>query len=133
MKTLRRLVSTESDTLKTIQDYLDLLQAQGKLLYVRHQPPMMTSKMVKGHVKVIFKKPRESQLGAPDLIVFRKRGCVLPDMWGSYYETDVLCIEAKSATGKLSPAQKRWAEKAVAQGCRYIVARSLEDVRNALR
>ena len=57
MKTrnLRRTDATEADTLKTIQDYLDLLQAQGKLLYVRHQPPMMTSKMVKGKVKVIFK------------------------------------------------------------------------------
>ena len=126
-RNLRRIDSTEADTLRTIQDYLDLLQAQGKLLYLRHQPPMMTSKMVRGKVKVIFKKPRESQLGAPDLIVFR-----IQNFYGVYC-CEVLCIEVKSATGKLSQAQDQWAEKAVKLGCHYIVARSLEEVRLALK
>ena|SRR3990167_2769380 len=131
MTRLRRTEASEADTLRTISDYLDLLQAQGKLVYIRHQPPMMTSKMLRGKMKVIFKKVRESQLGAPDLIVFKTSGVDRNGTWCDC--TDVLCIEVKSPTGKLSPAQERWAGKAVAQGCQYIAARSLEDVREALK
>ena len=130
MKNLRRTEASEADTLRVISDYLDLLQAQGKLVYIRHQPPMMTSTMLRGKMKVIFKKVRQSQLGAPDLIVFSR---TYVDIDGTMcHVPDVLCIEVKSATGKLSPAQERWAELAVAQGCRYIVARSLEDVRGEI-
>ena len=131
-KNLRRLDATEADTLKAITDWLDLLQAQGKLLYLRHNPSTVISKMVKGKVKTAFKKVRESQLGAADVIVFKSKRI---DVTKFYHVDvcDVLCIEVKSTTGKLSPAQEQWAEKAVAQGCHYIVARSLEDVMEALK
>ena len=74
-----------------------------------------------------FRKLPESQLGAVDLIVFRYVGME------EIGHTDVLLIEVKSSTGKLDEAQGRWAELAVAQGCRHIVARSLEDAQEALR
>ena len=127
MKSFRRLSSTESDTLKTITDYLEVLQAQGKLLYIRHNPISPTAKEAG---KVIWRKIRESQLGAADLIVFRRR--VFTGLYFADY-CEVFCIEVKSPTGKLSKAQDHWAEKAVAQGCRYIVARSLEDVTSNLK
>lgn len=102
--------------------------AQGKLVYIRHSPSNVVGK--KG--EATFRRPRASQLGAPDLIVFKRRRIEITKF---YFQdvTDVLCIEVKSATGKLSPAQERWAEKAVAQGCRYILARSLEDVVKVLK
>ena len=121
-RNLRRLDSTEADVLKTITAFLDLQMAQGKLVYIRHNPSTVISKVVRGKIKTAFKKVRQNQLGAPDLIVLK--GLKLGPIW----VTDVLLVEVKSATGKVSPAQKRWADLAMAQGCRYIVARSLEAV-----
>ena len=141
-RNLRRIVSTEADTLRTICDWLDLQQAQGKLLYLRHSPSnvILSWNLIKEILHNLynrfigeraafqkiksscFRKVSESQLGAADLIVLRYMG--LEEIG----HTDVLLIEVKSSTGKLSKAQDRWAERAVAQGCRYIVARSLEDV-----
>jgi len=118
---------TEAGVLRVISDYLDLLQAQGKLLYIRHNPSTVISKVVHGKIKTAFKKVRQSQLGSPDLIVFRR---VSFSKWGAY--TDILLIEVKSATGKISTAQDSWAKLAVTQGCRYIVARSLEDIRKEI-
>src|SRR3990167_10215395 len=115
-KTLRRLDATEADTLRVICDYLDVQQRQGKLLYIRHNPPMMTSKRVGGKTKVIFKKVRETQLGAPDVIVFRK--ILLP--FGCHY-TEVFCREVKSAEGRQSNDQYLWAQRAINQGCQYLI------------
>ena|SRR3990167_208238 len=129
-RNLRTTDPTEADVLKTITDYLDLLQAQGNLLYIRHNPSTVISKSIRGKIKTAFKKVRPSQIGAVDLFVFRLD--TIPTM-EQFDHCDVLCIEVKSATGKMSPAQKRWAKLAVAQGMRYIVARSLEDVRAALK
>src|SRR3990167_4072851 len=126
MRNLRRLDPTEADTLKAICDWLDVQQRQGKLLYIRHNPPMMTSKRVDGKTKVIFKKVRESQLGAPDLIVFQYVGT---EIIGN---VDVLCIEVKRPTGKMSAYQDRWCGMAIDQGMRHIIARSLEEVFKAL-
>ena len=131
-RNLRRLNSTEADTLRTITDWLDLQMAQGKLLYMRHNPSTVISKVVRGKIKTAFKKVRESQLGAVDLIVFRRKRIEVTKFY--YVDvTDVLLIEVKSPTGQLSKAQDRWAELAVAQGCRYLIARSLDDVMQALR
>src|SRR3989304_5799724 len=102
-KNLRRIDATEADVLKTITDFLDLQMARGELVYIRHNPSTVISKVVGGKIKTAFKKVRETQLGAPDLIVFQWRKSFTTA--GNY--TDVLCIEAKSPTGKLSPAQEK--------------------------
>ena len=131
MRNLRRLDATEADTLKAICDWLDGQQRQGRLLYIRHNPPMMTSKRVDGKTKVIFKKVRESQLGAPDLIVFKVSGVDRhTGTWGNF--TEVLCIEVKRPTGKMSAYQDRWCGMAIDQGMRHLIARSLEEVIKAL-
>ena len=131
MRNLRRLDATEADTLKAICDWLDVQQRQGRLLYIRHNPPMMTSKRVDGKTKVIFKKVRESQLGAPDLIVFRGKRVEITKFYSEHYP-DVLCIEVKRPTGKMSAYQDRWCGMAIDQGMRHIIARSLEEVIRAL-
>ena len=147
-RNLRRLDSTEADVLKTITDFLDLQMAQGKLMYLRHSPSnvILSWNLIQEILQDLynrrigvgaafdriksscFRKLPENQKGAVDLIVFRR---VSFSKWGAY--TDILLIEVKSATGKISTAQDSWAKLAVAQGCRYIVARSLEDVREAMR
>ena len=127
-KNLRRLEATEADTLKAICDWLDLQQAQGKLVYIRHSPSNVVGK--KG--EATFRRPRASQLGGPDLIVFRSKRIEITKFYFNDV-VDVLCIEVKSPTGKLSGAQKTWMLKAYSQGVRYIVARSLEDVTSALK
>src|SRR3990167_592109 len=133
MRNLRRLDPTEAYTLKAICDWLDVQQRQGKLLYIRHNPPMMTSKRVDGKTKVIFKKVRESQLGAPDLMVFKRNQYPrLADWENKGVVTDVLCIEVKSPTGKMSAYQDCWCGMAIDQGMRHIIARSLEEVIKAL-
>ena len=43
----------------------------------------------------------------------------------------VVWIECKSPKGKMSEAQKEWREKAITYGDLFIVARSLDDVRQA--
>ena len=130
-RNLRRLDATEADVLRTITDFLDWQMTQGKLVYIRHNPSTVISKVVGGKIKTAFKKVRQSQIGAPDLIVFKKKRFEITKLYAEHYP-DVLLIEVKSPTGKVSPAQDRWAELAVAQECRYIVARSLEDVRENL-
>mgnify|MGYP001612443946 CR=1 FL=1 len=126
-RNLRRLEATEAETLKAITDYLEILQKQGRILYVRHSPSNVIGK--KG--EATFRKPRASQLGAADLIVFRRKRIEITKF---YFQdvTDVLCIEVKSPTGKVSLAQERWAQRAVAEGVRYIIARSIEDVIKAM-
>ena len=151
-RNLRRLEATEADILKTITDYLEILQAQGKLIYIRHSPSnvILSWNLIKEILHDLynrfigegtafqkiksscFRKLPESQLGAVDLIVFRRKRIEVTKF---YYvdATDVILIEVKSPTGKVSPAQDRWAELAVAQGCKYITARSLEDVRKEFK
>lgn len=142
-KTLRRLDATEADTLKAICDLLDVMQVQGKLLWLRHSPSnvIISWNLIKEILWSLFyqrigvgtafdkiksscfRSPRESQLGAADVIVFQL-------MNG---HPDVLCIEVKSPTGTQAKAQKKWQKMAEAQGMRYLIARSLDDVMEVLR
>lgn len=129
-KSLRQIKTSEADTLKAICDWLDIRQSQGTLIYLRHSPSNVVGK--KG--EATFRRPRASQLGAPDLVVLKKRDVGGYGKDGVWYEhVDVFCIEAKSPTGKPSKIQDQWAELAVAQGARYLVVRSLDDVMEGLR
>ena len=114
----RRLQPSEADTLRAISDFLDLEQKMGRCVYIRHNP----ISPIKKNGETAWRKVRASQLGAPDLIVFRMN---LID--GLAPHTDMLCIEAKSSTGRLSEAQGRWAELITAQGARYFMVRSFEE------
>ena len=142
-RNLRRLDATEADTLKAITAYLEILQKQGKLLYIRVSPSnvilswnliwdilsdlyfhrLIITAAFQKIKSSCFRKLPESQLGIADLIVFQLANG----------RPDVLCIEVKSAKGKLQDVQDHWAELAVNQGCRYIVARSFDEVMEALR
>ena len=147
-RNIRRLGPPEADTLKAITDLLEVLQKQGKLLYIRHSPSnvILSWKLIGEILRNLyhheitissafnkiksscFRKLPESQLGVVDLIVFRQMRPVL-----GWHYIDVLCIEVKSPKGDLSPAQARWGRLAIHQGCRCLIARSVDDVIQALR
>jgi len=110
-KTLRRIEPTEADILKTICDYLD----RNKVLYIRHNP--ISPVRDKGHIT--WRKVRVSQLGAPDLLVFRH----LPG--GMVCKP--IAIEVKTGKGIMSVGQKDWQARAGRAGLIYRVVRSFED------
>ena len=104
-RNLRRLVPTEADTLRAITDWLET----NDYLYLRHSPSNVVGKAG----KATFRRPRASQLGAPDLIVF-------VGTWGQDCLPLVLAVEVKSPTGKLSKVQSDWADRAAKLGIQYI-------------
>ena len=152
-RNLRRLEATEADTLKTITDFLDLQMAQGKLVYLRHSPSnvILSWNLIKDILHLLynrmigegtafqkiksscFRPLPENQKGAVDLIVFKQNQYRrLADWENKGVVTDVLCIEVKSPTGKMSAYQDCWCGMAIDQGMRHIIARSLEEVIKAL-
>ena len=147
-RTLRRIDPTEADTLRAICDLLDVMQKQGKLVYIRYSPSnviiswnliweilldlynhRLDARAAFNKIKSsCFRSPRESQLGAADVIVFKLAVGFAAGGPQGYKFTDVLCIEAKSPTGKQSEEQKKWQKMAEAVGAKYLIARSLDDV-----
>lgn len=98
---------SESQTLRAIMDYLDA----KRILYVRHSPSNVVGK--KG--EATFRRPRASQLGAPDLIVFPGNG-------------QAICFEVKRPKGELSTEQKSWWLKADHAGVAYWLVYSVDQV-----
>lgn len=56
-----------------------------------------------------------------------------PGIWRKVSQPPILWIECKSSVGKQSDLQKSFQAQVEAEGHRYIVARSIEDVTAALR
>lgn len=141
-RNLRRLAVTEADTLRAITDYLEA----KKILYLRHNPTriilnwgfvlkllqdvwfrkLSALEALDKLKSAIFAKVPPSQLGAPDLIVF-------PGYNMNGMRLQPLAIEVKSPTGKVSDEQVAWAVRAQRNGIKYVLARRLEDVIEAMR
>jgi len=122
---LRSLKPTEADTMKAICDYLD----RRGILYIRHNPYSMASDKAGGHLR--FRKPRVSQLGAPDLVIWYQNEDI--ELYMVNLEPVVAAVEVK-APGKLqNKDQVLWEAKAVARGAKYAVVRSLDELLEFLR
>lgn len=80
----------ESDILNLFIDTLEPLVAQGKLRYIRHHPVRLVTR----NGKTFTAPVNDSQLGAPDLVIFFPAECWL--------------VEIKRPQGKLTPKQKEW-------------------------
>lgn len=111
---MKRLPTTpsEAETLKLIQDYLEVLQNQGRVLFVRHNPVRVIH--VGSTIRIV--KGRESQKGAPDLFVWVEGGVSA-------------AIETKAKKGILSDEQEGWRCKAARIGLAYLICRSFDDFR----
>ena len=112
---MAKLKTTEAATLRAICDWLD----KTNQVWLRHSPSNVVGK--KG--EATFRRIRDSQKGAPDVIWWR--------FWdNSQYHSrnhlESIAIEVKSPTGKQSPDQKRWQNKFEAVGGTYWLIRSVD-------
>lgn len=112
-----RTTASEAEISRAIMEYL----AASHIMAFRMNTGTMTSEY-KG-------KTRFMRFGVPgmaDILAFP--GGVLK---GKY--TMILWIEVKSTIGKQSDLQKSFQEQVEREGHRYVLARSIEDVAEALR
>jgi hypothetical protein len=116
---------SESDIQKAILDYLA----------ARH---VLAFRMQTGQAKMGDRYVRFGTQGMADILAFkhRKTGFLASPAIEGDYTKDVivpLWIEMKTDKGKQSPFQKSFQEQVEDEGHMYIVARSIEDVEEALR
>ena len=104
---------SEAEILKQISTYLDILQNQGRVVWVRHNSTRFA--LVKGRLRGV--KMRASQIGAPDIILWGPQG--------------TYCVEIKTAKGILSDEQLDWQRRAELMGLQYRVVRSFDGFRKA--
>jgi len=83
----------EGDTLRAISDYLEA----WRIPYLRINPVRVVTGPQGSPVIV---RPRPSQVGAPDLVVFLR--------------DETLLVEVKSTTGRLRPEQLAWLDRMIA-------------------
>lgn len=65
--------------------------------------------------------------GTADILAF------IPDSYSPIRPTRAFWIECKSATGKQTPIQKSFQRQVEDEGHKYIIARSIDDVEEALK
>ncbi len=104
-----KAMSAEAELKRAVQDYLGMLQAQGKCIYLRLQSGVMLSEY-QGRKRAIRMCPK----GTPDfeIISFGK----------------VVFLELKAPKGRQSPEQLEFAARAIEQGAGYVLARTLDEV-----
>jgi len=107
---------------KAIKDYLQILENQGKLMFLRNQAGGYATK--EGHYIKMGKK------GSPDLLVWLWE--VYPLDIGCFNYTKAIALEVKNEKGKQSPAQKEWQEKFEKIGGEYYIVRSVDEVMEIL-
>jgi len=112
---------------KAIKDYLQILENQGKLMFLRNQAGGYATK--EGHYIKMGKK------GSPDLLVWVKSGksipvsVISPDTdWIEIENLRAIALEVKSATGTQSKDQKEWQDKFEKLGGEYYIVRSVDEV-----
>lgn len=111
--------ASENDIQRAILDYL----AAEHVLAFRMQVGAFSSEY-KGKTRFM----RVGTPGMADILAFPLH----PDDW-SVMQPHPLWIEVKIEKGKQSDLQKSFQEQVEREGHRYIIARSIEDVKEALR
>ena len=115
---------SENDIQRAIKDYLQILENQGKLMFIRNNSGAMPVKGQNGKTRYI----KFGKKGSPDILVW-KPSAEWDDL--AYRGVNVvraIALEIKSATGKASPAQKEWQAKFEKLGGEYYIVRSVEEV-----
>jgi len=108
---------------KAIKDYLQILENQGKLMFLRNQAGGYATK--EGHYIKMGKK------GSPDLLVFVEQEFQVDTYYGTYLKT--IALEVKSEKAKQSPSQIEWQDKFEGIGGQYYVVRNVDDVIKILK
>ena len=126
---------SESSLKRTIQEFLDVQMAQGLLWWCR---------VNSGSLLVAGRDDRKYRVqlapeGTADILVIQGRERPWRGLNSNaiYFETGdivptVFWIETKRTRGKQTEMQLEFQRRVEAEGCRYILARSMDDVEEAL-
>jgi len=104
-------VKPEQGILNSIIEYLSLRKIP--FVHIRN-----TGSINHRNGQIFFHKPKFHQRGVSDLII--------------NYLGRAIAIEVKAPKGRLSPEQKEWLDKWQKNGGVSVVARSIDDVENAM-
>jgi len=113
---------TENDIQRSIKDYLQVLENQDKLMFIRNNSGAMPIKGKNGKTRYI----KFGKKGSPDILAWIKKSFNDGDYCIRFANT--IALEIKSATGKQSEIQKEWQEKFEKLGGEYYIVRSVEEV-----
>ena len=80
-----------------------------------------------------YRPAPKSSVGSADIIAVIPRRMWVQDSNAHWWPPTALAIECKSARGKQSPAQRAFQAKWEAAGGLYVLARSVDELRNGLR
>jgi len=114
-KTLKKIKNNlkESEILKSIKDYLQYLENQGKLMFIRNNSGAIVIRNKSGSRYITFGKK-----GSPDLLV--------------WVQGKSIALEVKTLKGRQSASQKEWQSKFEKLGGEYYIVHSIEEVRKII-
>ena len=115
------LAISEGDLKSAVRDYLQILQNQGKLIFLQLNAGDFIE--VRGNTR---RRVRGCPAGTADYIVIRS--CRSRFQGDSCILRLVDFIETKSRKGRQTPEQKEFQRLVGAQGCGYHLVRSLEEL-----
>ena len=112
----------ENDIQRTIKNYLQVRENQGKLMFIRNNSGAMPIKGQNGKMRYI----KFGKKGSPDILVWVRKSFNDGDYCIRFANT--IALEIKSAIGKQSEIQKEWQGKFEKLGGEYYIVRSVEEV-----
>ena len=121
-KVKNRILISEADVIRAVNDYLQIQKNQGKLMYIRNNSgamPIIDGKNKRRYI-------RFGDKGSPDFLVFIGDYFAVGEYSFGFVKT--VAIEAKSETGKQSAGQIKWQFDFERLGGEYYVVRSVEEV-----
>ena len=118
------MILSEGDLKSVVQDYLQVQQNQGKLIFLQ----LFSGNLIFTNSDDSYRRRvRGCAAGTADYIVTRSAGdspaCI---------QRLVDFIELKSARGRQTPEQKEFQRLVEAQGCGYHIIKSLEELQKII-
>jgi len=111
---------SESELKRTVEDYLTILQSQGKLFFLRLNSGDFIE--VRGETR---RRIKGCPKGTADLMVITNNGRF--DAPNKFYPV-VYFLELKTPKGKVSLEQVEFGKMVEIHGCIYLVIRKLEEL-----
>ena len=129
---------SESEIIKSIKDYLQYLENQGRLMFIRNNSGATVIKSKTGSRYITYGKK-----GSPDIFVYLSgnivfKGKALYYLFENNYYFCIppylltLALEVKTTKGTQRKVQKEWQENFENLGGEYYIVRSVEDVKKII-
>ena len=122
---------SEAQVKRGVTDYLEIMQAQGRLVYFRLNAGDFIE--VRGNTR---RRIKGAPKGTADLIVIQGGEVQMVhynQIEKTHPVTFVTFIECKSSKGKTSKEQDEFAEQVKKLHCRYQIVRSVDDLMEVLK